>query len=264
MYCAICSHLTSDFGQAQVLGKYQAAYRRCETCGFTFPVAPQWLDEAYSSAITRSDIGLIRRNFATAQSTKALILAMYDCQAKFVDYGGGYGMFTRILRDNGFDYYRTDRYCTNLFAQGFEAEGTGEGTYELLTAFEVFEHLVNPLDEIQQMLRYSSNLFFSTWLVPTPVPALGKWWYYGLEHGQHVALYTRQSLAHIARQLDLNFYTNGSSLHLFTKKRLTDMAFKLIVHRRIAPVINSLWQMRLSSKSLTEQDFFNLTGIVIS
>ncbi len=50
-------------------------------------------------------------------------------------------MFVRLMRDNGFDFYRSDRQCENLFAKGFEASLDVSPSYELLTAFEVFEHL---------------------------------------------------------------------------------------------------------------------------
>jgi len=49
--------------------------------------------------------------------------------------------------------------------------------YELVSAFEVFEHLVNPLEEIERMLRLSDSILFSTLLVPTPAPGLADWWY---------------------------------------------------------------------------------------
>jgi hypothetical protein len=42
---------------------------------------------------------------------------------------------------------------------------------------------------------------FSTLLVPEPAPKLEDWWYYGLEHGQHIAFYTRKSLAVLANSL---------------------------------------------------------------
>jgi hypothetical protein len=50
---------------------------------------------------------------------------------------GGYGMFVRLMRDGGFDFHREDPLCDNLFAQGFDRQD--DGTFELVTAFEVFE-----------------------------------------------------------------------------------------------------------------------------
>ncbi len=40
----------------------------------------------------------------------------------FLDYAGGYGVFTRLMRDIGFDFYWHDPYTQNLFANGFEKD----------------------------------------------------------------------------------------------------------------------------------------------
>ena len=60
----------------------------------------------------------------------------------FLDFGGGYGVFTRWMRDEGYDFFHYDQHCPNLFAPGHEADISGSVRYELATAFEVFEHIV--------------------------------------------------------------------------------------------------------------------------
>ncbi|MCL6511424.1 MAG: class I SAM-dependent methyltransferase [Anaerolineae bacterium] len=254
--CPICGGAAYIFGHADVLGKFKACYRRCQACGFIYPEDPIWLDEAYSDAITRSDIGLISRNALYARITAVLIAMAFDPHGKFIDYGGGYGMFVRMMRDAGFDFYRQDKFCENLFAQQFEAEEIGSGQYELLTSFEVFEHLTNPVPEIETMLSYSRNILFSTVLVPDPAPALGTWWYYGLEHGQHVALYTYQALQLVARRFGLHFYTDGRALHLFSEKKLPSRLFALAARPRIATVLSFVFRR----PSLLQADYAKLTG----
>lgn len=90
----------------------------------------------------------------------------------------------------------------------------------MLTAFEVFEHLVNPMDEIEKMLKLSNTIFFSTELIPSHHPKPGEWWYFGLEHGQHISFYTLRTLDMIAKKFNLNLYSNGTSLHILTDKSL--------------------------------------------
>jgi hypothetical protein len=215
------------------------------------------LDEAYARAMTRSDLGLVGRNIFHSRLVPLIILALFTREARFLDYGGGYGLFARLMRDYGFDFYRQDRYAENLFAAGFDAEDHPGTAYELVTAFEVFEHLPQPLEEVEQMLAYSRNVLFSTQLLPTPAPDLNQWWYYGLDHGQHVALYTRESLQEIARHFGLNAYSCGSALHLLTEKKLPPAAFALIGRlARRAP-----WLARLvHRRSLLPFDYFALTG----
>lgn len=260
MLCKICLHLTHLIGKAQVLGKYEVQYFQCGNCGFIQTEYPYWLDEAYSNAISQSDLGLVGRNIALAQTTSALITAFFDSKAEFLDYAGGYGMFVRLMRDSGFDFYWYDRFCTNLFATGFEADAEDESQYELLTAFEVLEHLVNPLDEIEQMLRLSKSIFFTTLLIPAYNPKPGEWWYYALDSGQHVVLYSHKTLSVIAEEFHLNLYSNGRSLHLLTYKRIVPPLFNLVLRSKFARLLNLASKRR--RKSLRADDYYLVTGTV--
>jgi hypothetical protein len=42
----------------------------------------------------------------------------------------------------------------------------------LLTAFEVFEHLDEPIKDINTMFEQSDNILFSTLLIPNPTPRI--------------------------------------------------------------------------------------------
>lgn len=225
MHCAICHAPADTFATATILSKYQVAYFRCTCCGFVRVEEPYWLDEAYSSAITGSDVGLVQRNWQMATVAKVVISLFSNPAGRFVDYAGGYGLFVRLMRDAGFDFSWYDKYCANLFARDFAAgEPTGQ-KYDLLTAFEVFEHLTDPVVELDRMLAFSRNILFTTQILPEPAPRPGEWWYYGLEHGQHIGFYTRRSLELLAQRLGLNFSTNGASMHIFSERRLPQPLF---------------------------------------
>jgi hypothetical protein len=258
--CRICSAGTELFGSATVLGKFPVCYFKCSRCGFIQTEEPYWLDEAYNSAITASDIGYVSRNLSQASLTEALIQVFFRPEKRFLDFGGGYGLFVRILRDRGFDYYRYDEFCTNVFATGFDVSGSnlsaeGEG-YDLLTAFEVFEHLERPHHELEKMLALSKNILFSTVLLPGEPPPIGQWWYYGLEHGQHVSFYTSAALAELASHYGLHFVTDGNSLHLFSQCRVSPPLFRFILrHRKLVWLINKL----RARQSLLPRDFDDLT-----
>ena len=172
--CNICDSANEPFGTGLVLNKHDVTFFRCPRCGFIQSETPYWLDEAYASAIGSSDIGYVTRNVALARVTRALIALGFDPDKRFVDYGGGYGMFVRLMRDAGYDFWRSDRFCENLFAQGFDVTSQEqENTFELLTAFEVFEHLVDPRAELEQMLKLAPAIFFSTVILPEPAPPIG-------------------------------------------------------------------------------------------
>ena len=137
--CNICSSPTTLFGSATVLQKHQIKYFRCDHCGFIQTEKPYWLSEAYVESIARSDVGLIGRNIKYSKISASIISVFFNYKDRFLDYGGGNGMFVRLMRDKGFNFFWQDQYTKNQFAQGFE--NYVEGKYELLTAFEVFEHL---------------------------------------------------------------------------------------------------------------------------
>lgn len=264
MICHICSNSTTLMGRALVLGKHDVQYFRCNNCGFIQTEKPYWLVESYSNAITRTDLGLVNRNIVLSGITKSVILTLYNSDAKFVDYGGGYGLFVRLMRDNGFNFYLFDKYCQNLLAQGFDVDENftkdGRNCCELLTAFEVFEHLVHPLEEIEQMLHFARSILFSTLIVPSPTPKLEDWWYFGLEHGQHVALYSRKSLSILAQKHKLYLYSNGSSLHLLTEKRIPTFIFRLVARSGTSRALDLLLGRKLRRKSLLSDDYMKLTG----
>ncbi len=251
--CKICETQSDPFGRAVALGKYNVQYFRCATCGFIETEHPYWLQEAYGDAIAFSDLGLIGRNVRFAPKVQVLIRLLSKPSGKFVDYGGGYGIFTRLMRDAGFDFYRQDRYCRNLFAAGFDAE-QGSCDYDLLTAFEVFEHLVDPVAELSEMLKLSRTVLFSTLLVPRDKPPQpNSWWYYALETGQHVAFYTRESLALLASRFGLRFFSMGG-FHLMTDQQIHPLLYRLSViaaHYLPPPVFGE-------TKSLLSADYAHI------
>lgn len=259
MICSICSSSAVPVGSAKILGRYPAVYYRCGNCGFIRTEEPYWLDEAYATAaITGSDVGLVLRNIALAAISKVVIAVFFGKSGTFVDYAGGYGLLVRIMRDSGFDFRWYDKYCDNLFARGFPAPLPGSREVRLVTAFEVMEHLVDPWQELEQMLSYSRNILFTTELLPTPAPQPDKWWYYGLEHGQHVSFYSRESLLFLAKRAGLNYYTNGSTMHLFTEQRISRTLFSAIARYKIARMLAPL----AGNGSFIAADYAAVSGTV--
>ncbi len=255
MNCKICGQSTQPFQRGMLLAKHEVQYFRCPDCGFMQTEEPYWLDEAYANPINASDVGLVGRNLLYARWVKSIIFLCRDRKGSFLDYGGGHGLFVRLMRDTGLDFRWYDARCPNLFARGFAAKMQGE-TYELLTAFEVFEHLINPLDEIERMLALSKNLLFSTRLVPRHTPRLEEWWYYGLDHGQHVAFYTRAALSEVAKRFGLRFHTTGRSLHLLTAERISPARWALVSRYQTALPLSVL----LHRRSLQPEDYKSLGG----
>ena len=259
--CKVCGSKVAPHCSTQVLGKYDVTYYQCTACELIAPETPYWLDEAYSSAITRLDIGLIIRNELMVSATQAVIKSWFNRKARFIDYGGGYGILVRMMRDRGFDYYRQDIHCENLFAESFDVADTPGFKAELLTAFEVFEHLVDPVSEIQKMLELSDSILFSTTVQPSPDVTPASWWYYIPETGQHVSLYSRKSLQALANRFGLNYYWNEQNLHLFTPKKISSAWFRAITHPQLGKIYN-LINRQSTTLLTTDFDKINTTKVI--
>ena len=259
MICKVCGANSTACLEAQVLGKYNVVYYRCNACQFIQTEEPYWLNEAYSSAIASLDIGLIQRNQVAASIVQSVIYKWFDLQGQFVDYGGGYGMLVRMMRDRGFDFYRYDTHCANLFAQTFDAQPATvrKTAYTMLTAFEVFEHLVEPRVDFALMLTYSTNLFFSTEVQPINwKPAVDTWWYILPETGQHVSLYSTKSLQILAEQHGLHYVAGQNNMHLITERPVSNRWFGGLTDWRGSQLYNQLTRSR--QPSLLDADFARL------
>lgn len=254
--CGICNSVTQPLDRAEILGKYQVQYYSCGNCGFVQTEQPYWLDEAYNSPIARSDIGLIGRNAKLAEFCSAVIPIIAGRGSAFLDYGGGNGMFVRMMRDRGFNFFWHDAYTVNQFAAGFEMQNGAR--YSLVTAFEVFEHLSEPLGGVQEMFEYADTLIFSTRLLPAWGTLPDAWWYFTPDTGQHVSLYSRESLQFIARRFGVHLSTNGVSLHILSQRRIPGPIMNALSFRPFASTVAGL--LNVGRRSLLDQDYYRLTG----
>jgi hypothetical protein len=53
---------------------------------------------------------MMMRNLWHRNVTTTLIYFLFNTKGQFLDYGVGYGVFVRLMRDIGFDYYWQDKY----------------------------------------------------------------------------------------------------------------------------------------------------------
>ncbi|MCB1733927.1 MAG: class I SAM-dependent methyltransferase [Gammaproteobacteria bacterium] len=228
MECKICGSASERVFSKKLLQKYDVDYFRCPHCGFLQTQEPTWLDEAYNQAMSPLDIRLVARPLELAEITREILIRYFDADGRFLDYGGGTGLFTRRMRDLGLDFYRQDKYATNVFAQYFDIQDLPdpEKGFELVTCFEVLEHLPDPWVELDQVFALSKNVLCSTWLQPDDtIETLSNWNYLLTLHGQHVSFYTRRSMEIIADRYGVHYYTNGRHLHVFSEKKLDGDVF---------------------------------------
>ena len=214
--CRVCGTSAKFVFSLNVLGN-TVGYYECEACGYLQTESPYWLDVAYQYAINDVDTGIMFRNQVNTGRVTLTLWAFGLLEGRVVDHAGGFGILVRLLRDAGVDAWWRDKYCENMLARGFEATAP---SYDLLTAFEVLEHLVDPVREIEEMLTVAPIVLVSTELIPTASTPKSNWWYLGQEHGQHIGFYRPLTLEVIARKLACSYASDGRSIHIFSRKKI--------------------------------------------
>jgi hypothetical protein len=244
--CRICGEGAIKVFSGKVIDR-NVAYFDCPSCGYVQTEQPTWLEQAYAEAINDSDTGIVVRNQSNAQTVIATLFLLGKLGGRVIDFAGGYGLLVRMLRDSGVEALWTDRYCKNLLAKGFEYQGEKA---DLVTAFEAFEHFVNPAEELTQMLSVAPNVLLSTEIVPEPIPKPDAWWYYGLDHGQHIGFFRLKTLSYLAPIHNKKLITDGRSFHLFTDAEFSPFNWKLT--RFVIRHAPRLVTYRLTSKTWSD------------
>ena len=159
----------------KILEKYDIAYFQCNSCNFIQTEEPYWLEEAYQQSLNIEDTGIVKRNILCAKRTNVVLYSLFNHRGQFLDYGGGTGLFVRLMRDYGFDFYWNDPFTKNIFARGYERDLSEHHHYETVTSFECFEHFVDPHAEIKKMLSVAPAIIFSTETFSGNTPSPDTW-----------------------------------------------------------------------------------------
>ena len=106
-------------------------------------------------------------------------------------------------------------------------EGDLARNYDLITAFEVFEHLPQPAETLATLFQARPRFIIASTEVYSGQDA--SWWYLAPRHGQHVFFYSRHALRLLASRHRYSYYEiNGR--HVFAKEPLTRPRLWAISH----------------------------------
>jgi hypothetical protein len=250
--CPVCAADMREAFRATVLHRHEAIYDHCDACGFLRVRAPHWLDEAYADAIAITDTGLMWRNQLIADQLAALLPVLGVAPGdRCLDYAGGYGVLTRLMRDKGFDFYWSDPYCRNLLAGGFE-HNPALGACRLVTAFEVIEHVEQPVDFVQTALAAAEadTLIFSTEVYTGAPPKPADWRYYSLETGQHIGFFRSDTLTRLGKRLAMDVHSSHG-LHMLSRRALPRRRIDMALGR-LRPLMALLARRRQPTKVMTD------------
>jgi hypothetical protein len=164
------------------------------------------------------DTGAIQR--ALYNQALILIIAKALGLKTVLDFGGGDGLLCRLLRDRGLAAETMDECEMPWYARGYEGDLSRQ--YDLITAFEVFEHLPNPGATLSQLFRARPRFMIASTEVYSGQDS--SWGYLGPPGhagGGHVFFYSRDGLKLVAQRNRYVYYPMCGSRHLFAREPLT-------------------------------------------
>ena len=263
--CNICGEDSVFFSTAQVI-RYKAAYYECLGCGSLQIKNPHWVKEAHSRAISILDTGLVARCLSASRLIGTFLFLEGRGRAPGIDWAGGTGLLTRLLRDQGYQVKTFDSYADGELAVGFVSEGKNLSCpMDFLSAIECFEHLEDPTSVFMDLVVNKEYFIFTTELLPspTPDPMAKDWWYYMPESGQHITFATSNGLDKLSKILGFRCYSTIGSLHIFSRNKLR-LLTRVILSKKITRAVSIIVIPEILNRkySLTWSDKEELTKLL--
>lgn len=191
-------------------------YNLCPSCGHYF--APQmlsWSPSDFEREIYNDDYPLVDPDCMgqRAENNADALLGFFGAnKLTHLDYGGGNGRLAELLRKAGMDSTSYDP---------FHGQDKPESSFDVITAFEVFEHVPDPhsmMDGLICLTHDDSMILFSTLLSDGEISPNGRlsWWYAAPRNG-HISLFSSSSLKALGKAHGLSLMSFYDGMHGFYK-----------------------------------------------
>jgi SAM-dependent methyltransferase len=235
LLCPVCNEACSlldvvDFNKSceEARGKFLGLagipvyYALCGKCGFCFaPELVTWELEEFEERIYNDEYVFVDPDYIETRprANAANLIAMFGDRArsiKHLDYGGGSGLLAKVLSESSWQSISYDPFVD----RNVSIEQLGK--FDLITAFEVFEHVPDVqelMSNLRSLLSQNGLVLFSTLLLDGNINSNQRisWWYASPRNG-HISLFSRKSLVILAQDSGLNFGSFSEGSHVFFTK----------------------------------------------
>ena len=203
------------------LSKIPIYYFLCEKCNFCFtPEIYNWAisefeDKIYNAGYIEIDPDYVEvRPRANAKN----LIHLFGNQKNSIshlDYGGGAGLLSQLLRDEQWKSVSYDPF----YNKDTRVEDLGE--FDLITAYEVFEHVPNVdklMADLSSLLKNDGIILFSTLLSDGQIEKNKRiqWWYAAPRNG-HISLFSKASLSILANRSGFSLGSFSTGFHAMWK-----------------------------------------------
>jgi len=230
--CPICNNACAlfdvvDFNKSceEAKGKFlnlsgvPVYYAACHRCGFCYaPELMGWSPEDFAKKIYNAEYVLVDPDYIDARprAVASTLLSMFEglpSSVRHLDYGGGSGLLSQILREANWDSMSYDPFVDKSVC----LEDLGK--FNFITAFEVFEHVPDVrgfMINLTNLLSCGGVILFSTLLSDGNIRKGQRlsWWYASPRNG-HISLFSKESLSILANDHGLNFISLSHGFHVF-------------------------------------------------
>jgi hypothetical protein len=199
-------------------------YDKCAECGVLQATSMlDWSVEKFKADVYNDRYGEVDPDFESKRPRNMAdsideMFADVRHVSRHIDYGGGSGLLSQLLREKGWDSRSYDKfYNTDSSVLG--------SRYNFISCIEVVEHVPDQMGlfaEFDSLLEQYGMIFISTKVSDHSVPAMRpyeefRWWYANPRAG-HVVLHSYQSLRVLAKRIGLNVVSITDTIHIMGRE----------------------------------------------
>jgi SAM-dependent methyltransferase len=211
-----CEELSGKFLPLSGIPIY---YSLCDQCGFCFAsemyewTLDQFEHKIYNEEYLEVDPDYVQKRPSLNAAALVEMFGRSGTGINHLDYGGGHGLLSDLMRDSGWKSASYDPFVD----RAMQIDQLGK--YDLITAFEVFEHVpdVKQLaSDLSMLLNPEGIVLFSTLLSDGHILPRQRlsWWYASPRNG-HISLFSTNSLRALGAGAEFRCRSFSEGFHAF-------------------------------------------------